>query len=72
MNILVIDGYNVIARGLAANPKRDMADDDARRGYREELVGFRKDCVRAGGGLKSGSISTVRWSALLPNCRTVL
>ena len=38
MNVLVIDGYNVIARGLAANPKRDMADEDARRGYREELV----------------------------------
>ena len=37
-NILVIDGYNVIARGLAANPKRDMTDEDARRGYREELV----------------------------------
>ncbi len=38
MSVLVIDGYNVIARGLAANPKRDMASEDARRGYREELV----------------------------------
>lgn len=38
MSVLVIDGYNVIARGLATNPKRDMADEDARRGYREELV----------------------------------
>ncbi len=42
MSILVIDGYNVIARGFAANPKRDMADEDARRGYREELVRLAK------------------------------
>lgn len=38
MSILVIDGYNVIARGLSKNPKRDMASDDARRGLREELI----------------------------------
>jgi predicted RNA-binding protein with PIN domain len=42
MSVLVIDGYNVIARGLAANTKRDMADEDARRGYREELVRLAK------------------------------
>jgi predicted RNA-binding protein with PIN domain len=42
MNILVIDGYNVIARGLAENPKRDMSSEDARRGYREELVRLAK------------------------------
>jgi len=42
VNMLVIDGYNVIARGLAKNPKRDMASEDARRGYREELVGLAK------------------------------
>ena len=42
MNILVIDGYNVIARGLAENPKRDMASEDARCGYREELVRLAK------------------------------
>jgi len=42
MNILVIDGYNVIARGLATNPKRDMGSDEARRGYREELIRLAK------------------------------
>ena len=42
MSVLVIDGYNVIARGLAENPKRDMASEDARRGHREELVRLAK------------------------------
>ena len=42
MNMLVIDGYNVIARGLAKNPKQDMGSDEARRGYREELVRLAK------------------------------
>lgn len=42
MNILVIDGYNVIARGLAVNPTRDMGSDEARRGYREELIRLAK------------------------------
>jgi predicted RNA-binding protein with PIN domain len=42
MSVLVIDGYNVIARGLAANPERDMADEDARRVYRAELVRLAK------------------------------
>jgi predicted RNA-binding protein with PIN domain len=42
MNILVIDGYNVIARGLAANPNRDLGSDEARRGYREELIRLSK------------------------------
>ena len=42
MNILVIDGYNVIARGLATNPKRDLGSDEARRGYREELIRLAK------------------------------
>ena len=38
MSILVIDCYNVIARGLATNPQRDMASEDYRCRYREELV----------------------------------
>jgi predicted RNA-binding protein with PIN domain len=42
MNVLVIDGYNVIARGLAANPKHDMGSDEIRRGYREELIRLAK------------------------------
>jgi predicted RNA-binding protein with PIN domain len=42
MNVLVIDGYNVIARGLATNPKRDLGSDEARRGYREELIRLAK------------------------------
>jgi len=42
MNLLLIDGYNVIARGLAANPKWDMNSDESRRGYREELVALAK------------------------------
>ena len=42
MNMLLIDGYNVIARGMAASPKRDMGSDEARRGYREELVRLAK------------------------------
>lgn len=42
MNVLVIDGYNVIARGLATNPKHDMGSDEVRRGYREELIRLAK------------------------------
>jgi predicted RNA-binding protein with PIN domain len=42
MNVLVIDGYNVIARGLATNPKRDLGSDEARLGYREELIRLAK------------------------------
>ncbi|MFH0985550.1 MAG: NYN domain-containing protein [Candidatus Omnitrophota bacterium] len=46
MNVLVIDGYNVIARGLAANPKHDLGSDEVRRGYREELIRLAKrHCV---------------------------
>jgi predicted RNA-binding protein with PIN domain len=52
MNILVIDGYNVIARGLAANPTRDMASEDARRGYREELVRLAKRLTAGKKGLE--------------------
>ena len=42
MSVLVIDGYNVIARGLSKSPKRDMDSDDARRELREELVRLAK------------------------------
>ena len=42
MNILMIDGYNVIARGLAKNPKQAMGSEDTRREYREELVRLTK------------------------------
>ncbi|MEI7752558.1 MAG: NYN domain-containing protein [Candidatus Omnitrophota bacterium] len=52
MNVLVIDGYNVIARGLATNPKRDMADEDARRGHREELVRLAKRLCSGKKGLE--------------------
>jgi len=52
MNILVIDGYNVIARGLANNPKRDMASDETRRGYREELVRLAKSHCACRAGLE--------------------
>jgi predicted RNA-binding protein with PIN domain len=52
MSVLVIDGYNVIARGLATNPKRDMADEDARRGYREELVRLAKKLCAGKKGLE--------------------
>ncbi len=52
MNILVIDGYNVIARGLAAHPQRDMASEDARRGYREELVRLAKKYCAGRKGLE--------------------
>jgi predicted RNA-binding protein with PIN domain len=52
MNVLVIDGYNVIARGLATNPKRDMADEDARRRYREELVCLAKKLCAGKKGLE--------------------
>ena len=52
MNLLVIDGYNVIARGLATNPKRDMADEDTRRGYREELVRLAKRLCAGKKGLE--------------------
>ena len=38
MSVLVIDGYNVIARGLALSPKKAMGSEDARREHREELV----------------------------------
>ena len=53
MNILVIDGYNVIARGLAASPQRDMASEDTRRGYREELVGLAKRYCAGRKGIES-------------------
>ena len=52
MNILVIDGYNVIARGLVKNPKRDMECEDARRGYREELVRLAKKYAANRAGLE--------------------
>ena len=52
MNILVIDGYNVIARGLAVNSKRDMASEDARREYREELVRLAKGYCAGRKGLE--------------------
>ena len=42
MNMLLIDGYNVIARGMAKNPKQAMGSDDARCALREELV----QCVK--------------------------
>lgn len=42
MNILMIDGYNVIARGLAKDPGQVMGSEDARREYREELVRLAK------------------------------
>jgi predicted RNA-binding protein with PIN domain len=42
MNILMIDGYNVIARGLAKDPGQAMGSEDSRREYREELVRLAK------------------------------
>lgn len=38
MNVLVIDGYNVIARGMSGNPQKDFGSDDTRREYRERLI----------------------------------
>lgn len=52
MNILVIDGYNVIARGLAENPKRDLGSDEARRGYQEELIRLAKRYAAGRKGLE--------------------
>ncbi len=52
MSVLVIDGYNVIARGLAENPKRDMGSEDSRRGYREELVRLAKRLCAGKKGLE--------------------
>ena len=46
MSVLVIDGYNVIARGISRSPKRDMNSEDARRELREELIRLAKrHCV---------------------------
>ena len=42
MNVLVIDGYNVIARGMAKDPQKDFGSDDARRKYRERLIQLAK------------------------------
>lgn len=42
MSVLVIDGYNVIARGLAKDPGQVMGSDDSRREHREELVRLAK------------------------------
>ncbi len=42
MNILVIDGYNVIARGMSGNPQKDFGSDDTRREYRERLIALAK------------------------------
>ena len=42
MNVLVIDGYNVIARGMAKDPQKDFGSDDARREYRERLIQLAK------------------------------
>jgi predicted RNA-binding protein with PIN domain len=42
MNILMIDGYNAIARGLAKDPGQAMGSEEARREYREELVRLAK------------------------------
>lgn len=52
MSVLLIDGYNVIARGLAKSPTRDMSDEDARRGYREELVRLAKRYAAGKKGLE--------------------
>jgi predicted RNA-binding protein with PIN domain len=43
MSVLVIDGYNVIARGLAKDPGQAMGSEDSRREYREELVRLAKN-----------------------------
>ena len=40
--MLVIDGYNLIARGISKSPRQDMDSDDARRELREELVRLAK------------------------------
>jgi len=52
VNILLIDGYNVIARGLAKDPGQAMASDEARRGYREQLVMLAKKYVAGKKGLE--------------------
>ncbi|MBU9889708.1 MAG: NYN domain-containing protein [Candidatus Omnitrophica bacterium] len=49
MGVLVIDGYNVIARGMAVDPRGVMGSDDARFEAREELVRLAK---RYGAGKK--------------------
>ncbi len=52
MNILLIDGYNVIARGLAKDPRQAMASEEARSGFREELVRLVKRYVAGKNGLQ--------------------
>jgi predicted RNA-binding protein with PIN domain len=42
MNILVIDGDNVSARGMAKDPQKDFGSDDKRREYRERLIQLAK------------------------------
>ena len=52
MNILMIDGYNVIARGMARDPQRDFGSDEARREYREKLIQLAKRHVADKKGLE--------------------
>jgi predicted RNA-binding protein with PIN domain len=52
MSLLLIDGYNVIARGLAKNPTRDMGSDEAKRSYREELIRLSKRYCASKTGLE--------------------
>lgn len=52
MNVLVIDGYNVIARGMTKNPQKDFGSDDVRREYRERLIQLAKRHVAGKKGLE--------------------